>query len=246
MRRVPTLFVLIAAAIAFPRTAAAQQEPLRQKIFVEANVLARQDAPIFAVSPEFPVFGQTATMQIDDDLTGGAHRDISMAIKPWKYLAVGAGFSRMTSDETEQVTSTVPSPVPGFLPFVDRAITPRLKHSEQILYVSALWMKPVTAKFDIALLAGPAFFTVKQDIPTALKVDTAPGIPVPALTVTYSNPEATGKGFHAGMNLNYMFTRVLGGGVMLHYFGGSVDLQSGTHAMSVGGLQIGAGIRARF
>jgi hypothetical protein len=240
---------VLALGLSFISTAVAhaQQEPVPQKVFVNFNVSARQGASRLDVTSSFPTSGQTATIEIDDDISGGPLWDGFVAVKPWRYLAVGAGYSRIRSRDFDQYVASIPVPVPGNLPVTIRAITGALHHQENIAYVSALWMKPVTQKFSLALSAGPAFFTVKQDVPTSANVSVIPVPPGRVISgLNLSTRDESGVGYHAAMDLDYMFTKVLGGGLLMRYIGGSVDLPDSATSMSVGGLQIGAGIRARF
>ena len=64
------------------------------------------------------------------------------------------------------------------------------------------------------------------------------------------NMPANGRGVggNIGFDITYLFTDMLGGGLMLRWGSGSVELGSATSSKSieVGGLQVGLGARVRF
>jgi hypothetical protein len=67
-------------------------------------------------------------------------------------------------------------------------------------------------------------------------------------SVAVQSVKDTGVGFNIGVDGTYLFTDRIGGGIVLRYTGGSVDLDSdaGTVSLDVGGFQIGFGLRVRF
>lgn len=244
MKTTQAILFAFAAVIAGANTAAAQQEPLPQKVFVNYNVSARQGAGQLAVTSPYTANGGTGTVAVDDDISGGPMQDVSVAFKPWKYFAVGGGYSRIKSHDFDQYVATLPSPVAGFLPLTFREITKSMAHEEEFLYVSASWMKPVTQKFSVALSGGPVFFTVHQEVPTSTNVN--PAFPSNIFGLNYATQEEKGTGVQAAIDLDYMFTKIAGGGLQMRYIHGSVDFPNTSESMTVGGLQIGAGIRLRF
>ena len=241
MKPSQSIIFAVAAIIACAHTAHARQEPLPQKVFVNYTLTARQGAGQLAVTTPFGANGGTGTVAIDDDISGGPMHDVSAAFKPWKYFAIGGGYSRIRSDDFDQYVLTYPSPVAGFLPLTVRAITPGLDHQEEFVYINALWMKPVTQKFSVTLSGGPAFVTVQQEVPTSANI-----VGPNSFGLAVETQEEKGTGFHAAMDLDYMFTKIAGGGLQMRYIHGSVDFPNTSESMSVGGLQIGAGIRVRF
>lgn len=244
MKTSQTILFVLAAILPVATPARAQQEPLPQKVFVNYTVSARQGAGQLAVTSPFQANGGSGTIAIDDDISGGPMQDVSVAFKPWKYFAIGGGYSVIESRDFDQYVATIPSPVPGFLPLTVRAITPALDHKEEFLSINALWMKPVTQKFSVALSGGPVFFTVHQDVPISTNVVAT--FPFTTSALNLETQEEKGTGFHAAMDLDYMFTRIAGGGVQMRYIHGSVDFPNTSESMTVGGLQIGAGLRVRF
>jgi hypothetical protein len=117
-----------------------------------------------------------------------------------------------------------------------------LKHTESVVNLSAVWMVPVTDKIDVGVSAGPSIFNVKQDIPGSLTA-TEPG---PTINVAVDSATKTSVGINIGLDVAYMMTKQFGFGGLARYTWGSVDLEGATDKLTVGGFQIGGGLRVRF
>jgi hypothetical protein len=104
-------------------------------------------------------------------------------------------------------------------------------------------MVPVTDKVDVGVSFGPSIFQVSQDIPTAITV-TEPSATLASTSVT--KVDKTTVGIHFGVDVNYMITPRWGAGVLARYAWGSADLEGATDSLTVGGFQIGGGLRVRF
>lgn len=220
------------------------QAPVKDRVFVDVNLGVEEGSPRLAVTTPLPAFGREGTLTVDDTFGGGVLLDASAMVRVRGGLAVGAGYSRMRTDAFPQYTAVIPSPIGTNLPVTVNDTTPRLAHAEAVVYINAAWMRAKTDRFVYVLSAGPAFFTVHQDIPFTSAVLNL-GI-LAAFTPTASMFTESAVGFHAGIDLNYMLGRHLGGGLLLHYTRGSVEFPFSTAPMTVGGAQIGVGVRARF
>ena len=101
----------------------------------------------------------------------------------------------------------------------------------------------ITDKFDAAFSFGPTIFMVKQDVATGITVN-EPGPTLASTTIT--REEKTSVGANFGVDLNYLVTPKIGAGLLVRYTVGSADLDSASESLTVGGFQIGAGVRLRF
>ena len=48
----------------------------------------------------------------------------------------------------------------------DRDRCPISKHTENVVHLQFMWTIPVTNKFELAVMVGPSFFTVRQTVAT--------------------------------------------------------------------------------
>ena len=230
--------VVVAAA---GSEAGAQTTPApADKGFLNINVGAQPPQRAIATSETRPVFGETATISTSQGIKNGPMFDVTGGYRVWHRLAFGIGFSRFSSTSDGNVVAAIPSPLFFNQLKTVTATQTGLVHSENGIHLQAVWLIPVTTKFDVSVAVGPSFIAVSQDVPA---------VTIPAgtqtLSVTTGSEQATAKGVNVGFDLNYLFTRNYGAGLFLRYAGGHVDLPSAP-GLSVGGLQAGIGARIRF
>jgi Outer membrane protein beta-barrel domain len=191
----------------------------------------------------FDIYGERGSLSTTQDIGGGGLFDISGGYKVWKNLAVGMGYSHSGDSADAAISAGVPDPnfTDTLRPLTGTASG--LKHSENAIHFTGTWVMPVTDKVDVGFSFGPSIFNVSQEIVTAITVNE----PGPTLgTTTVEKQKKTGVGVNLGLDVNYFFTKKIGGGVLLRYAGSSVDIDSATDSLGVGGFQIGVGARFRF
>jgi hypothetical protein len=103
-------------------------------------------------------------------------------------------------------------------------------------------MIPVANKLDVGVFGGPTIFFVKQDTITSLTV-TEPG---PTVNAPLSEVKKTTVGINFGVDVQYLVANKIAVGGLARYAWGSADIDGATDNLTVGGFQIGAGIRYRF
>jgi len=85
---------------------------------------------------------------------------------------------------------------------------------------------------------------VEQDLPDVTPVIAPNGLAV--LTISKSRLSKSTTGFHVGLDLDYVWARRAGAGILFRYTRGSIDLPNGTQSMTAGGFQIAAGLRLKL
>ena len=117
------------------------------------------------------------------------------------------------------------------------------KHSQPAINLFGMWMMPVTDKIDVGFQFGPTIFSASQDLPTGIAVSE----PGPTITsVNVSSVDETSMGIHFGVDVTYLVTPRYGVGVIARYTYGSADFDGAADSVSLGGFQIGGGVRVRF
>jgi hypothetical protein len=232
------------AALALAAPAAAQAPPLTERVFINVNAAVQEGSTHLAVATPLPAFGKEGTLAVDHNLAGGNLFDVSGFVRLRGGLLFGVGYSHVSSTDAPPYKSTIPSPVDGFTPLTTQG-TVGLTHSENVVYVSAAFARAVTDHFVYMVTAGPAFFRAEQDLPFTSAIFAPNGVVTTTQPTTTLYKEST-VGFQGGLDLNYMFARNLGGGLLFRYTWGSVDWPYSTSSMTLGGVQLGAGVRARF
>ncbi len=194
-------------------------------------------------STPFQLYDEDGTVDSTQKVKGGGFFDISGGYKVWRNLAVGLGFTHSGSSSDAAVTARVPDP----LVFDNlRSVTASasdLKHSENVLHFVGTWMVPITNKIDVGVSAGPSIFNVKQDLPSAVTVSE----PGPTLSsVVVNDPTKTSVGINLGVDVTYLVTKRFGVGGLARYTWGSADFDGTGDSLTLGGFQIGGGLRVRF
>jgi hypothetical protein len=191
----------------------------------------------------FDLYDEQGSVDSTQKVKGGGFFDISGGYKVWENLAVGMGFSHSGSSSDATVTASVPDPLLFNRLRTVSASATGLKHSENALHFIGTWMVPVTDKIDVGVSAGPSIFFVKQQLPNAVSVS-EPGPSVSAVSV--NDVKKTTAGINLGVDVTYLVTKRYGVGGLARYTWGSADLAGASDKLTVGGFQIGGGLRVRF
>jgi hypothetical protein len=214
--------------MAFPMSSAPFDENLAPVIYAERAVL----------SANHPNKGNQPTVEP----AGG--------VRIWRNLGVGAALTKGTVAETATVRALIPHPVLFNQPRVASTDAP-FERSDFAVHAHAVLMLPVHPRLDVALSAGPSFFSVRQDIVRTIEVaETGPPFIAVAIgSVPVISREADTIGFNAGADVTWFLTPVAGIGVTTRFSRGyaSTTLTDGSPLdLELGGLQIGFGARLRL
>jgi hypothetical protein len=233
---------LLLCAVAAP--AAAQQLQWTDKAFANANVGVQVGSHDLTSTETFTLYDEGATVTSSQKVKSGGLFDVGFGYKVWQNVAVGATYSWTASKSDVSINASLPDPIFFDRPRSVSASASGAKHSENALHFDATWMMPVTDKIDVGISAGPSIFFVKQDLVSALNV-TEPGPTVG--TPTFTSAKKTTGGFNAGVDVTYLLgtTKKWGVGGTARFTWASAKL-AGADKVTLGGLQLGAGVRRRF
>jgi len=191
-----------------------------------------------SIAATHPVAGQRLTI----DAGGG--------IRVWRSLGVGGGITRFAAEEMSTVVARVPHPTTFNQPRLATKDTP-FRRTESAIHLHAVYVVPVTPRLDVMLTAGPSFISVTQDLVQRIDLTEA-GPPFAAVgigNVATLTRQARARAIHAGADVTWFLTPVVGFGVTARYVTGSLTmpLTDGTPLdIDVGGLQVGWGARIRL
>lgn len=211
--------------------------------FANVNFGVQGGSSTLGTVTTFDIYEEAATVSTSQEIEGGAFFDISAGYKVWQNLAVGVGYSRTSSSTDAAVAALIPDPVFFDQPRPVTANVSDLQHTQNAIHLMGVWVMPVTEALDVAFSFGPTIFSVSQELPGSLTVS-EPGPTVGNVNVT--SVDETGVGINLGVDLTYMVTPRFGVGGLARYTRGSVDLEGASDSLTVGGFQIGVGVRARF
>jgi len=231
------------AMCAFVAPAAQAQMTWTDKGFLNVTGGIQTGSHTLATDSTFTLYREPATVVTTQDVNGGGFFDLSAGYKVWRNVALGVAYSWTSSKADGVVSASIPDPRFFDQPRAVTASAPDLNHTEGAIHIMGVYMVPVTDKIDVALSAGPTIFQVKQDLPGALTV-TEPGPSVTGAAVTEVNK--TTVGLNLGVDVTYLITKKIGVGGLARYTRGSADLDGATEKLTVGGFQVGGGVRVRF
>jgi len=242
MRKISISVFVLAASVVIPASAAAQMT-WTDKGYVSVTVGGQASSRTLTTAPEFTLYDETGTFATSQKVGGGAFFDIGGGYKVWQNLVLGISYSHVGSTTDAVIAAQVPDPAVFDHP---RAITTTLSdahYGENAVHFSAVWMIPVTDLIDVGVSAGPSVFMISQDLPTGLEVTE----PVPTVSsVTSAATKKTVAGFNMGVDVTYLLTKKIGAGLLARYTRGSVDFPGSSDSLTVGGFQLGVGLRYRF
>jgi hypothetical protein len=239
LRKVALLCVTVCALSA---TSEAQQL-WTDKAFVNVSGGGQVGSHTLNATSTFDLYDEQGTLTTSGKVKGGGLFDVSAGYRAWDNLTLGIGYSWAGGTSKGDISASVPDPAfRGRLRSVTAA-GPGLSHAENVINLFGAWMIPLRDKIDVGVSFGPSIFIVKQEVPDTVTV-TEPGPSISAIGVR--KVTKTTGGLNAGVDVSYMVTKRFGAGVLLRYTWGSVGLGDGSDDLTVGGFQVGGGLRVRF
>lgn len=255
------LALLVLGLLSVPVVGNAQTGPFNTpwygRGFVEVGGGGQGGSHLITDTSRFPIYDEEATIAVSQTYGGGPLFDVSGGVKVWKNLLVGVGYSRYSDTLETAVLARVPNPL-----FANRLREAELrqnnlKHSENTVHLSAIYMLPLSEAFTVAVSAGPSFASVEHEFARDVRVSETTGVPFDSVAISdiaFVRSSKTKATINVGAKLVYElpfrlgdFGR-LGASLGFRYAGGSVDLDgaSGPIEVKYGGPQVLGGVRVTF
>jgi len=217
---------------------------------VNVDFGAQPSASTFTGTANIPVYQQTATVTTTYSVPSGPAFDAGVILRVSGGFGVDVAVSGFTRSDTAPISGSIPAPVISSRARPISGTSSALEHDEIVGYIDAAYVF-AAPRFDVAVTAGPAFFTVNHDIISNITFADAP--PYDTVTLTGSVVTRAGEtaiGFNAGVDVGVRLSKYVGVGAILRYSRASVvfpllNSASGVHA-DVGGAHAGGGLRFYF
>jgi hypothetical protein len=252
------LGVLLVAGTA-PHAHAQAPAAGESRFFFNINLGGQWKEQTFTDTSTFTIYGESGAVAAAHAIGGGTLFDVSLGARVWKNLAIGVAYSSLTNRNDAAISVRVPHPVIFGQSRTATTTVPDLEHSEDVVHLQFMWMIPLTNKVELAVFAGPSFFTVKQTLATVLAPqdisDPPPYNNVTITSVTLTDVKDSPVGVNVGVDGTYFITTVKGVGIglggFIRYAGASLDLPVTTGMtrdteLDAGGPQGALGLRLRF
>jgi len=246
---IAAVVTVFALGMTIAPVAEAQFLPWEDNGYVSINYAYESADRAFAESMTVPIYGESATYSASHSSSGGGGFDVGGGVRVWSNLAAGVAVTSFSSASAATVSGTVPHPLFYNRPRAVAADLTDLEYKETGVHLHAVWVMPITRKIIVSVAGGPSFFSVNQGLLSSVTVgqETAPFSAVPVLTSSTQASKSV-VGGNVGVDVKYVFTEMLGGGVFVRWAGASVDLPTtgGVQSIDVGGVQSGIGLRIAF
>jgi hypothetical protein len=227
-----------------------QTMPGPQRWFVNINVAGQGSTDDIQSNFAFSLYEEDATVRVIGK-PEGALFDFSAG--GWFLDKLGPGktgggltFSRRGSTTDGALTGDLPDPIEFDRIRSVNSTLSGLEYNETWWAPQVFYGMQLSDRIFAMGHVGPAFVTVDSDIVQAVSV--TEGTDGPIIDATRTRASETFTGFSVGVDVQYALARQfnmdIGAGVFLRYQGASGTL-AGTE-LSVGGAQIGGGLRLRF
>jgi hypothetical protein len=206
-----------------------------------------------------PVFEETARGRVDYHFPAGASFDFGGGVMLTREFGLGVSFAGTAHQDTADLFLRVPHPLYFDSYAEDRTVTDGdLQRIESQTNIQAMFAADVTPSVRVRVFAGPTFFRARQDVVTDVGFNQQFGVFTRENSIditTYETTlvdfdEASGWGVHAGADVSWFFSGVVGVGAFGRYASGTVEyvhpLTLDRRELKVGGFQGGGGLRLRF
>jgi hypothetical protein len=251
-RRAHTIALTVAATLTITSTASAQTRGLAGPTRVTIGISGGVQGGSTSLSEHFsfPRDQETETVDVKYPTKVGALVDVSAGVRAWKALGFGVAVSRVSSNGSAQVDASVPHPFQFNQPRLISGTEDGVVHGETGVHLQVQYLVPASSNVHVVLSAGPSWMNVEQEAVTDVTVSQS----YPFDTAAFGGAvtkilKKSAQGFHAGVDIAWMFSRSAGIGGLVRYTRADVDLnvaEGRTLAVKAGGVQGGIGLRVRF
>ena len=164
------LRAIVAGAVTLTMAAAAdaQAQPTNSRVFINANGGYQATSTDFTDTVGFTLFLEEGDFTAGYGVETAPVFDVSGGVMLWRNLAVAVGASRFTQQDDAAVNARLPHPL-----FFNRdreasGTASSLRREEIAVHLQAIWMSPISSRFEIAVSGGPTVFMVDQNLVTSV------------------------------------------------------------------------------
>jgi len=240
-------FFVLTLALAVPGVARAQTTDPRFYVSVNAGVQRSGNNVTQSFSVQKNLEDMPITADIDEKR--GVMFDGGVVVRLAGQFGMGFAASVVTNDTDANVTASVPHPFFFAKPRSVAGTTPSTRR-ETAGHIQVVYLLP-GRRLNVMIFGGPSLFSIRQTLVT----DVVYSETYPYDTATFSSAQTasstskTAIGFHAGVDVAWMFSRSLGVGGMARFARAQATLNATNNPalkVDAGGLLVGGGIRLAF
>jgi hypothetical protein len=239
--------LVMATAGALPAAAQSRSQP---RVEISANVGVLTGASTFEQTATFPSNGgETATVKVAHGVKTALTFSGGGALRIAPQLWVGVQYAMAEMKPSAAITASIPHPILFNAPRTVEGTIDNVAHKEQNVHVDLIYALPVHA-VDVRVMAGPTFFSVKQDLVSGVTVnETFPFDTATFASATTKQLSKTAVGFNAGVDISRALSSQLAVGGLIRYSRADIkfdDQEIGQQTAKAGGVEVAGGVRIRF
>jgi hypothetical protein len=244
--------VLVVGTFGLSQPAAAQATTPRGWVDVNFGIAVPAQGD-FRVSGTEIIFDELATSRADFRLPQGASFDFGGGAMVTPRLGLGVSFTGTAHRDVAELRIEIPHPFFFNAHAADvRDTAEPLVRAESGTHLQVMLVAHDRDRVRVRLYGGPSFVRVRQESVDTIIFTQVFGIftTFNSVTIEAFEPrtvEASGWGIHAGADVAYFLTRVVGLGGFVRVVRATVELPntlgSGRVPVTAGGVQTGGGLR---
>ncbi len=248
--RTPLVVTVVMLLVSLSVVRPARAQTWSDRARVSLNVGVQQASTTFSATTHVPVYSGASTLTTGYTVPTGAFFDGGVILRASGSLGIEVGVSSYRKSEAAPVSGTIPHPIVGNAARAIAGTSGPLERSEIIGRIDAAYVLSA-GWIDLAVSAGPSFFTVNQDLVANVTFTESPSFDRVAFTgATVTSAGATKLGFNAGVDVSVKLSKNVGIGGVLRYSHASVTfpLENTTSGVTAdaGGMHVGGGLRVYF
>ena len=247
---VRTILLVGLATLVSTAPARAQSSAWTDRGYVTVNGGLKATPSTFASTVHPIAFVEPATLDTSYRVKAAPAFDVAVGVRVWRNLAIGADVSRFSRQDAADVQAQVPNPFYFGRPRSVSGSASGLSRVETALHVQAIWMIPVSDRWQVAVSGGPSLFNVEQDLVEDITVTQTYPFDTATFASAVSNTQKhSGVGFNAGVDVTRLLSRHVGIGAAVNFSHARVNMPAAddtTLEVDAGGATVGGGIRLRF
>jgi hypothetical protein len=215
------------------------------------NGLYQTSSVTFEQESTFELYEEQATVSATHEIEPGPVWEISGGGRVYKNLGFGFAGSYFDQRNAAQVEATLPHPFFFEQPRTVSGEATELRHEEIGIHLDAMYLLPLTERFQITVFGGPSFFRLRQGLVSGVQLSESYPYDEAQFTgvdETLTEWQWSNVGYNVGVEASVYFSRYLGIGASIRHSDADVefDRPEGLLEVKVGGTQVGAGLRVRF
>ena len=228
---------------AVPQPLAGEPRAWTDKAFVNFGVGTQFNSQTVTADFSYPLYDEIGTAQVSHPIKNGAIFDATGGVRIGKRWGAALNLFGRSGSAPGTVTASVPDPVLFDHPRLVTSTLPKMTHHEFWIAPLFVYVLPLKEKVDLMVMVGPALAKLTHDLATSVAITegaTAPSVAVGVTTLHHSYIT-----FEVGADVRYLLTKNVGVGGFFRYGGTKANVSS-TLKVTLGGVQVGGGIRVRY